>query len=102
MDHSRTPLTPPTEAAASTSVPMLTYRGCVTVDLPGGCDGWNDNHDCGREPDHAGDHVCLGCHDQWNRGDWDHATGWEREVEELERAAEYPEESRCAFAGRQG
>lgn len=61
---------------------MATWRGWVPVELPGGCPSWNDQHDCGRELDHPGDHVCVGCHDQWNRdetidaedaaGEWDH------------------------------
>ncbi|MBT56579.1 MAG: hypothetical protein CMF72_24665 [Mameliella sp.] len=60
-------------AAETADTAMTFVRGSwVRVELPGGCAGWNDSHDCGREDDHPGDHVCAGCHVQWNRGEWDH------------------------------
>ena len=59
---------------------MWTVSGWVEVDLPRGCPGWNDGHDCGREDGHPGDHVCVGCGDQWNRGPWDdEADEWEHD-----------------------
>jgi hypothetical protein len=68
------------EKTAAVTAHMLTGSGWVPVTLPGGCRGWNGAHDCGRENDHPGDHVCAGCHDQWNRGEWDDdADEWEHE-----------------------
>lgn len=35
------------------------------------CTCWNWEHECGLPADHLGNHKCGGCHDAWNRGEWD-------------------------------
>ncbi|MFJ3403452.1 hypothetical protein [Promicromonospora sp. NPDC090134] len=35
------------------------------------CGATNGPHTCHQPPEHAGDHVCAGCRDLWNRGPWD-------------------------------
>lgn len=74
--------------SAATTAPMLTIRGWLEVPMPGGCPGWNERHDCGREDDHAGDHVCAGCGDQWNRGPWDEIDDDDRDYFESQRPVE--------------
>lgn len=46
------------------------------------CKGWNGEHECGLPEDHPGDHKCAGCHDIWNRGEWDNdPDDWDRPAE---------------------